>query len=437
LSFEMSMEHHTRDPYDVPSVTLVPRMPEQAREAPAMRSVRAVPPWSAIPGPHEASDLVCLSHLRWDLVFQRPQHLLTRAARDRRVFFVEEPLFDDGPLRCEIQGRQGGVNRVLFHLPRGLDEAAVIDAQRQLLDLLLAEHAIARYVLWYYTPMALPFTRHLRPEAVVYDCMDELSAFAGAPPALCQREAELLARADLVLTGGQSLYEAKRHRHPRVYPFPSSVDVAHFARARHAQADPPDQQNIPRPRLGFFGVIDERFDVELLRGVAAARPDWHFVLLGPVVKIDPAILPQGANLHYLGPKSYEDLPRYLSGWDVALLPFARNDATRFISPTKTPEYLAAGCPVVSTSIRDVVRPYGQQGLVRIADSVADFTAAVDDALRGDRAAHQHIADAFLQRMSWDDTWERMRELMDGMARLKRSASTPAGARLRPASPTAV
>ena len=432
------MEHHTPDPYDVPSVTLVPRMPDRAREAPPVRSERAVPPWSAAPGPHEAPDLVCLSHLRWDLVFQRPQHLLTRAARDRRVFFVEEPLFDDGPLRCEVQTRQGGVNRVLFHLPRGLDEAAAIDAQRQLLDLLLAEHAVARYVLWYYTPMALPFTRHLRAEAIVYDCMDELSAFAGAPPALCRREEELLSRADLVLTGGQSLYEAKRHRHPRVYPFPSSVDVAHFSRARHAQADPPDQRTIPHPRLGFFGVIDERCDVELLGGVAAARPDWHFVLLGPVVKIDPAILPQGANLHYLGAKSYEDLPRYLSGWDVALLPFARNDATRFISPTKTPEYLAAGCPVVSTSIRDVVRPYGQQGLVRIADSVADFTAAVDDALRGDRTAHQRMADAFLQRMSWDDTWERMRELMDGMARLKRAASAPPpGARLRPASPTAV
>ena len=438
FSFEMSMERHTTDPHDVPSVTLVPRMPERVPAAAPSRSQRVVPPWSAPSGTHDAPDLVCLSHLRWDLVFQRPQHLLTRAARDRRVFFVEEPIYGDGPLRCEIQTRQAGVNRVLFHLPRGLDEAATLEAQRQLLDLLCAEQAIAHFVLWYYTPMALPFTRHLKPLAIVYDCMDELSAFAGAPPALCQREADLLARADLVLTGGQSLYEAKRHRHPRVYPFPSSVDVAHFARARHAQPDPADQQGIPRPRLGFFGVIDERCDVELLRGVAAARPDWHVVLLGPVVKIDPAILPRGANLHYLGPKSYDELPRYLSGWDVALLPFARNDATRFISPTKTPEYLAAGCPVVSTSIRDVVRPYGQQGLVRIADSVAEFTAAADELLRGDRAAHQRLADAFLQRMSWDDTWLRMRDLMDGMVRLKRAASAPsAGARLRSASPTAV
>jgi UDP-galactopyranose mutase len=434
----MSMEHHTRDPHDVPSVILAPRM---QRGLPAATPLRedGVLPWSASPGMHEAPDLVCLSHLRWDLVFQRPQHLLTRAARDRRVFFVEEPIVGDGPLRCEIQARQAGVLRVLFHLPRGLDEASTLEAQRQLIDLLFAEHAIAQYVLWYYTPMALPFARHLKPLAVVYDCMDELSAFAGAPPALCQREEELLARADLVLTGGQSLYEAKRHRHPRVYPFPSSVDVAHFARARQPQADPADQAGVPHPRLGFFGVLDERCDVDLLRGVAAARPDWHLVLLGPVVKIDPRILPQAPNLHYLGPKAYEDLPHYLSGWDVALLPFARNDATRFISPTKTPEYLAAGCPVVSTSIRDVVRPYGQQGLARIADSVPSFVAAIEAALRDDLAAHQRTADAFLQqRMSWDDTWQRMRELMDGMVRLKRAAGTPpAGQRVRPASASAV
>ncbi len=205
--------------------------------------------------------------------------------------------------------------------------------------------------------MAIAFTRHLQPQAVVYDCMDELSAFQGASPTLKNYEAELFSRADLVFTGGQSLYESKVNQHPNVYAFPSSVDVPHFGQARNLQ-EPADQAHIPHPRLGFFGVIDERMDIELLAGIAEARPDWHLVIIGPVVKIDPATLPQHENIHYLGGRDYKQLPAYLAGWDLAMLPFARNESTRFISPTKTPEYLAAGRPVVSTSIRDVVRPYG-------------------------------------------------------------------------------
>jgi UDP-galactopyranose mutase len=413
---------------DVRPMTLSPRAIESTREVsrtPSVRSLdefRSAVPWGTERRVNAWRDLIVLSHLRWDLVFQRPQHLLTRCARERRVFFIEEPIFGEGPLRSEIQVRQNGVRRVLLHLPHGIDEASVLDAQRQLIDMLFAEQRIGSHVLWYYTPMAVPFTRHLKPLAVVYDCMDELSAFAGAPPALRQREAELMKRADLVLTGGQSLYEAKRHLHPQVYPFPSSVDVAHFARARQPQREPADQAGIPHPRIGFFGVIDERFDIELVREVAALRPDWHFVLLGPVVKIDPRTLPRAANLHYLGSKQYQDLPAYLSGWDVAVLPFARNESTRFISPTKTPEYLAAGCPVVSTSIRDVVRPYGQQGLARIADTPAAFVQAIDAALHEDAAARQIKAAAFLSQMSWDLTWLRMRQLVDGVVRVKLAAT---------------
>ena len=393
-----------------------------SRSSSAPLDLRGAVPWGSERRVNAWRDLVVVSHLRWDLVFQRPQHLLTRCARERRVFFIEEPMFGDGPLRSEIQVRENGVRRVLLHLPHGIDEAAVLDAQRQLIDMLFAEQGIGSHVLWYYTPMALPFTRHLKPLAIVYDCMDELAAFAGAPPALRQREAELMKRADLVLTGGQSLYEAKRHLHPQVYPFPSSVDVAHFARARQPQRDPADQEAIPHPRIGFFGVIDERFDIDLMREVAAMRPDWHFVILGPVVKIDACTLPQGPNLHYLGSKSYQELPSYLSGWDVAVLPFARNESTRFISPTKTPEYLAAGCPVVSTSIRDVVRPYGQQGLARIADTPSEFVAAIDAALHEDVAARRVRADAFLSQISWDLTWSRMRQLVDGVVRVKLAAT---------------
>ncbi len=249
-------------------------------------------------------DLVCLSHLRWKFVFQRPQHLLTRCAAERRVFFFEEPIFEGIPTpRLQLE-EHGKVTVATPCVPHGMAGAELLVAQRQLLDELIRSRSIRQYVLWYYTPMALGFSDHLAPQAIVYDCMDELSAFKFAPAELKQREAELLRRAAVVFTGGQSLYEAKRDAHPNIHPFPSSVDVAHFGQARRATLEPEDQRPIPHPRLGFFGVIDERMDLELLRGVAAARPDWHLVLLGPVVKIDAAALPQAPNIHYLGAKQY-------------------------------------------------------------------------------------------------------------------------------------
>ncbi len=357
-------------------------------------------------------DLICLSHLRWDFVYQRPQHLLSRFAKGRRVFFVEEPVFGEVQPRLEISPRGDGLHVVVPRLPHGLGAEEAEAAQRRLIDQLFEGRGIKEHVLWYYTPMALGWTRHLKPLATVYDCMDELSAFKGAPPALREREAELFRRADLVFTGGQSLYEAKRDQHPSVYAFPSSIDAPHFASARSVSHDPADQAAIARPRLGFFGVIDERMDIELLDAVAEMRPDWQIVLIGPVVKIEESELPRRANIHYLGGKTYEELPSYLAGWDVALLPFARNDSTRFISPTKTPEYLAAGKPVVSTSIRDVVRPYGEAGLVRIADTPREFVKAVGGALVEDTAARMGAVDTFLSHTSWDRTWGRMSELIE-------------------------
>ena len=361
-------------------------------------------------------DVICLSHLRWNFVFQRPQHLMTRCARDRRVFFVEEPLFEsDGSPHLRI-ARSPTVTVVTPVLPEGMTADACAAAQRRLLRDLIDDESVGDYILWYYTPMAVPFTDDLSPCAVVYDCMDELSAFKGAPPALKALEQQLLARASLVLTGGHSLYEAKRHQHTNIHPVPSSVDVPHFAAARSSTDDPADQAAIAHPRLGFFGVIDERFDAALVDGVAAARPDWQIVLLGPIVKIDAASLPARPNIHYLGAKTYAELPQYIAGWDVALLPFARNDATRFISPTKTPEYLAAGRPVVSTSIRDVVCPYGELGMVRIADSVDDFVRSCEAAMHENPAARLARSDAFLSSMSWDATWARISTLIDAARR---------------------
>jgi UDP-galactopyranose mutase len=371
-------------------------------------------------------DIVTLTHLRWDFVFQRPQHLLTRCARLHRVFVIEEPVADDtGPARFDVSIREQGIQIVVPRLPSGLDAQVSAALQATLLRQFFIGQRIRDYVLWYYTPMALPFTRDLRPRAVVYDCMDELSAFAGAPAEMQQREQELLARADVVFTGGQTLFESKRHSHPNVHAFPSSVDVAHFARARAPQRDPADQRHIPHPRLGFFGVVDERMDLELLRQLAELRADWHLVIIGPVVKIDPALLPRAANIHYLGPKEYGELPSYIAGWDVALLPFARNEATRYISPTKTPEYLAAGQPVVSTSIRDVVRPYGINGLARIADEPSDFVAAVEGALSEDTTERLRQVDAFLTQTSWDGTWTQMYRLVSGAIAARQSRLVPA------------
>jgi UDP-galactopyranose mutase len=260
--------------------------------------------------------------------------------------------------------------------------------------------------------MMLPFMDALDPSAIVYDCMDELSMFKGAPPELLERESRLYDRADLVFTGGQSLYEAKRSRHPAVYAFPSSIDVGHFEQALSITDEPADQKDIPHPRIGFCGVIDERTDIELLGKIAELRPDWHFVMVGPVVKIDESDLPRRENIYYLGGKNYNDLPAYIGGWDVAMMPFALNDSTRFISPTKTPEYLAAGRPVVSTAIRDVVRPYGEKGLVHIASSAEGFVNAIETAMKEDVDSRRAKAAEHLSTMSWDKTQKAMSDLID-------------------------
>ena len=361
--------------------------------------------------------LFCFSHLRWGFVYQRPQHLLSRFAARLPVWFVEEPLPTEGSqASLDLTSTDCGVTVATPRIPAGWTREETDAAQRELVNALLTDNCSADPILWYYTPMARGFSEHLRAGALIYDCMDELSLFRGAPTELLERERALLRAADLVFTGGRSLYEAKRLLHPRVHAFPSSVDAAHFAQARQAQGDPEDQAGIPRPRLGFAGVIDERMDFGLVEAVARARPDWQFVMLGPVVKVDPAELPEARNLHWLGGKDYKDLPRYMAGWDVALMPFALNDSTRFISPTKTPEYLAAGLPVVSTPIRDVVSDYKDVARVRIADDAAGFVAAVEAALSEGDTSGLAEADARLSTTSWDATAAEMMALVDGVLR---------------------
>jgi UDP-galactopyranose mutase len=342
------------------------------------------------------------------------------------VFYVEEPVMGDGPARLEVkQDPSTLVNVVIPILPEHLTDREREAEQARLIGELAIAHAIENPVVWFYTPMALPLAERLTPRACIYDCMDELSAFKNAPKELLAREAELLNLADVVYTGGQALFEAKKHLHRNIHAFPSSVDCAHFGQARLPQPDPEDQAPIPGPRLGFFGVIDERMDLELLEAVARQRPDWQLVLLGPVCKVDQADLPRLPNIHYLGSKAYADLPKYVAGWDVALLPFAKNESTRFISPTKTPEYLAAGKPVVSTSIRDVVRPYSFLDLARIADTADAFVAACEAALEEPNEKLLRRADPYLAKLSWDLTWSRMESLMDRAAAAQRDSGETA------------
>ncbi len=370
--------------------------------------------------------LLCFSHLRWDFVFQRPQHLLTRAARTMRVLYWQEPIWTECVQHSiETHRPAEGVLVVQPQLPHGCDP---ISAQRELLDALVRDEAVTDPILWYYTPQALEFSDHLPARVTVYDCMDELSAFAGADPGLPAQERALLRRADIVFTGGQSLYDAKKPHHANVHAFQSGVDVAHFLPARDGLADPADQRGIPHPRVGFYGVLDERLDRSLLAAVADLRQSVQFVLIGPTAKLDLDELPRRPNLHYIGAKQYEDLPAYVANWQAALLPFANNAATRFISPTKTPEYLAAGLPVVSTPITDVVRQYGEVPGVQVAGTPERFAACIDRAIIQARQPEgwRPGVDALLSGMSWDGIWAKMAALITMRTTSWRTAAAPDG-----------
>jgi UDP-galactopyranose mutase len=368
--------------------------------------------------------IVAFSHLRWNFVYQRPQHLLSRLAATNPVFFIEEPELDrDGPVRWERSTPQPNV--VVLHPRTPVPEPGFNAEQLAALAPLIADLATEledrQLVAWLYTPLALPLAQALGSDLMVYDCMDELSLFLGAPPEVLSREAALLEYADVMFTGGPSLYRAKQARHPNVHCFPSSVDAGHFRSARPGSfgaVEAEDQVRLPHPRLGFYGVIDERLDIQLLDFVAGRRPQWQIVLVGPVVKIDPAALPRRPNIHYFGQRSYDDLPRYLVGWEVCLLPFALNDATRFISPTKTLEYMAAERPIVSTPITDVAEPYGD--VVYLGASPEEFLAACDDALGASAEERNRQVSRMrevLAGTSWNVTVAAMQKLIaEAMAR---------------------
>jgi glycosyltransferase involved in cell wall biosynthesis len=331
-----------------------------------------------------------------------------------RVYYFEEPVYDDTWSGLQVSRPAASSISVLTpHLRKGMEPEEVNKILNRFLQQFLTTNGIEEYVSWYYSPMALLFTYNLTPVLTIYDCMDELSHFKFAPSNLTHLESLLFQQADLVFTGGYSLYEAKRDKHPQVFAFPSSIDKQHFMEARTTKDEPEDQQGLPHPRLGFYGVLDERFDFDLVDGIAKLRPDWQIILVGPIVKIDPASVPRPDNIHYLGIKDYSRLPSYLSGWDIAIMPFAINDSTRYISPTKTPEFLAAGKPVISTAIADVVNDYGQYNLVSICDTAEEFVQEAEQILvTGHSRGWLALVDQHLADNSWDNTWSKMRAIMN-------------------------
>ncbi|WP_301590366.1 UDP-galactopyranose mutase [Sabulicella glaciei] len=367
---------------------------------------------------NELPPIFCFSHLRWNSVFQRPHHLMSRFARARDVYFVEEPV--PGPestIRIETCSRTG-VRVCVPVLAQGEGD----ETMRRMLDGLLAGKGEA--AAWYYTPAMRSWSAHVTWRALAYDVMDELSAFRFARADLPELERRLIAEADVVFTGGRSLYEAKKHLHANIHCFPSGVDRAHFAQALAGLPDPADQAEIMRPRLGYFGVIDERLDLDLIGALAEARPDWQVVMIGPVVKVRDEDLPRGANIHWLGGRDYKTLPSYLSNWDVALMPFALNEATRFISPTKAPEYLAGGKPVVSTPVADVVTRYEGIGAVEVVKGHEAFIAACERTLSWKALPDQSKVDQLLDTMSWDGIHAAMAALLHRAAQ-RHGAAAPA------------
>lgn len=364
--------------------------------------------------------LVCCSHLRWDFVWQRPQHLLSRFARTTPVLFIQEPDFvlDDEETDFNVTTHQG-VTVCTPLLPRSLVRHGGFNAVTNPMikrlvaplcsSMRLRASSAEPSVLWYYTPMALGAEPlGFEPDVVVFDAMDELAAFRGAPVALRNQEAAVLAAADLVFAGGPSLYEARRNRHPAVSCFPSGVESAHFATAMNGIPRPADLNNRPRPIIGYYGVIDERVDLGLIAAIADAHPEWTVAMIGPIAKISADDLPQRANIAYYGKQEYSALPGFLACFDIALLPFALNEATRFISPTKTLEYLAAGKPVVSTPIKDVVGLYSS--VVKIGDSAEAIIGAIEQFLvepSSIAADRRRKSAAIVADYQWDAIADRM------------------------------
>lgn len=353
-------------------------------------------------------DLVVFSHLRWDFVYQRPQHIISRMSNFYKILFVEEPI----PYTAE-QKDKARITKVSKQLSIFQPMVDSITDTGKILKEYISNTSIP--IAWFYSAAFVQVLNEFKFDRIVYDCMDELSLFKGASEQIRVQERYLMSEADVVFTGGKSLYEAKSKIHSNVYCFPSSVDRLHFEKALNGIEIPPDMA-LTKPIIGYYGVIDERIDLELLDKSATIPPEASFVMIGPVVKIDPNDLPRHSNIHYLGMKSYAMLPHYLKGFDIAMMPFALNDSTKFISPTKTLEYMAAKKPIISTPIYDVVRDYSH--CVSVVNNADEFCREIKKTMRATDKDIKRQAQNFeniLNETSWDKTVQQMHKIVSLIA----------------------
>jgi glycosyltransferase involved in cell wall biosynthesis len=359
--------------------------------------------------------LIVHCHLRWDFVWQRPQQIFSRLADNHRILFMEDPVIAEGEPRLDITEVQPNIVRLVPQIPQALAVNSDRDAEifLPLIRQALREHPLlaGRFdmpVQWFYSPMSAPgYLGQFGGKGVVYDCMDELASFRFAPPDIADRERFVLSKADVVFTGGYQLFESKSKHHGNVHFYGCGVDVEHYGKARLEETEvPASVASLPRPVFGYFGVIDERLDYELVAALADRFPEASVVMAGPFAKVDRAELPDRPNIHWLGQQSYSDLPALVKGFDVCLMPFALNEATKYINPTKTLEYMAGGKPVVSTAIADVVRNFTP--IVQVARSPEEFVGAVERAWRtpDTRLIAEGIERA--SGSSWDATVASMR-----------------------------
>jgi glycosyltransferase involved in cell wall biosynthesis len=357
-------------------------------------------------------------HLCWDWVWQRPQQFISRISRRHPVLFVEtlgpDPTLVAPYVRLHYHADHPNVTRVRLQFPmwRWGDEAYVDNTRRELVKDTLRGPLAGQFknpVQWFYDPMTVrAFAGQMGEIGTVYDCMDEYSKFSEAHPEVSKRELELLARADVVFAGGRKLWESKRRHNDNCHFYGCGVDSAHFGRALDARTTVPhDLKRVKKKAaLGFFGVVDERMDYELVTKLADADPQWSIVMVGPVLKVKEQGLPERPNLHWLGSRDYSQLPSYCKGFDVCLMPFALNQATEYINPTKALEYMAAGRPVVSTKVPDVVSNFGN--IAKIGSSHEEFISLCRQAIN---EPDQGAIERGLERAA-DSTWDRIVEQME-------------------------